>query len=538
MANVYSYLRFSSLKQRSGTSIDRQTDYAKRWAADNGMALDESLTMRDEGLSAFHQRHVKQGALGAFLGAIAAGRIPRGSVLIVEGLDRLSRAEPILAQAQLAQIINADITVVTAADGKRYSRDILKANPMDLVYSLLVMIRAHEESETKSQRAKAALKKHCEKWQSGNQTNTGRMGKHPQWLQQRDGEWAFVPERAAAIRHMIGMFRQGWGHVRIANELLAAGMTMTAGRPNSTQIYRIIRNPALKGVKALAIDGETYELPGYYPAILNDIEFAEIQVMMEGRARTGGASIRKIPGILTGIGIASCGYCGGPMIAHNITQRARKDGGLADGNRRIACSCHATKKPCPHPHNSSIVPIERAVMAYCADQMNLSALLSGGDRQAPARARLAAAKLAAGDIETKLARITEALLAADDGVTPITFVRAARDLEAALTKARHEIQAAEREVVATSQIATPAMAEAWAALINGVTSLDEKARLMARQLVRETFSRIVIYNRGFKPATEASVIGLLLVSKSGNTRMLTIDRATGEWKSGEDLAHR
>jgi hypothetical protein len=95
---------------------------------------------------------------------------------------------------------------------------------------------------------------------------------------------------------MIGMFRQGWGHVRITDELLAAGMTMTAGRPNSTQIYRIIRNPALKGVKALAIDGENYELPGYYPAILNEIEFAELQVMMEGRARTGGASIRKIPG--------------------------------------------------------------------------------------------------------------------------------------------------------------------------------------------------------------------------------------------------
>ncbi|MFD1691589.1 hypothetical protein ACFSHR_08620 [Azotobacter chroococcum] len=52
-------------------------------------------------------------------------------MLIVEGLDRLSRAEPLQAQAQLAQIINAGITVVTASDGREYNREGLKAQPMD-----------------------------------------------------------------------------------------------------------------------------------------------------------------------------------------------------------------------------------------------------------------------------------------------------------------------------------------------------------------------------------------------------------------------
>lgn len=79
------------------------------------MQLDAALSLRDEGPSAFHQRHIKQGALGVFLRAVEDGRIQSGSVLVVEGLDRLSRAEPIQAQAQLAQIINAGITVVTAS---------------------------------------------------------------------------------------------------------------------------------------------------------------------------------------------------------------------------------------------------------------------------------------------------------------------------------------------------------------------------------------------------------------------------------------
>lgn len=166
-ARVYSYLRFSDPRQATGSSADRQAQYAQRWAAERGLQLDESLSLRDEGLSAYHQQHVKQGALGAFLKAVDEGRIPEGSVLIVEGLDRLSRAEPIQAQAQLAQIINAGITVVTASDGREYNRAGLKAQPMDLVYSLLVMIRAHEESDTKSKRVRAAIRRQCEGWKAG-----------------------------------------------------------------------------------------------------------------------------------------------------------------------------------------------------------------------------------------------------------------------------------------------------------------------------------------------------------------------------------
>lgn len=126
-ARVYSYLRFSDPRQATGSSADRQLQYASEWAQQRGLQLDESLSLRDEGLSAYHQMHIKQGALGTFMRAVDEGRIPDGSVLIVEGLDRLSRAEPIQAQAQLAQIINAGITVVTASDGREYNRAGLKA---------------------------------------------------------------------------------------------------------------------------------------------------------------------------------------------------------------------------------------------------------------------------------------------------------------------------------------------------------------------------------------------------------------------------
>lgn len=534
MSNVYSYLRFSSLKQKAGTSVDRQMDYARQWAEKNGMRLDESLTMRDEGLSAYHQRHIKSGALGVFLEAISAGRIPAGSVLIVEGLDRLSRAEPILAQAQMAQIINADITVVTAFDGKRYNRESLKANPMDLVYSLLIMIRAHEESETKSQRARAAIRKHCETWGSDQQRPVA-MGRAPQWLAREGGRWVIVEERATAIRRAIDLFRLGHGHRRITETLQAEGLSLTGSAPVANQLYRIIRNPALAGIKGMAVGDETFSLTGFYPALVSQAEFSELQVMMADRARTRGTQDGGMIGIVTGLGITTCGYCGGMMTACNVMSRARQDGLLSDGNRRIMCSCYTTRKPCPHPASMSVVPVEQAIMAYCADRMNLSALISGGDRQAPARARLASAKSAASEIEAQLAKITEALIAASDAA-PLVFVRKARELEEDLARIKAEVTAAEHEVTAMTRQATPDMANTWAVLISGVKAMDNSARMMARQLVRDTFERIIVCVNGPEPKYDVGNAALLLRSKAGITRMLLINRKTGEWKAAEDLS--
>jgi DNA invertase Pin-like site-specific DNA recombinase len=138
MPLVYSYLRFSDPRQAEGSSADRQLEYAQRWAAERGLVLDESLSLRDEGLSGYHSRHVSHGALGVFLRAVEDGHIEAGSVLVVEGLDRLSRAEPLKAQAQLTQIIHAGIRVVTAADGQEYSLESIKANPYRLIHSLVV----------------------------------------------------------------------------------------------------------------------------------------------------------------------------------------------------------------------------------------------------------------------------------------------------------------------------------------------------------------------------------------------------------------
>lgn len=526
---VYSYLRFSDPRQSAGSSADRQTEYARRWAAERGLVLDEALTMRDEGLSAYHQRHVTQGALGVFLAAISDGRIAAGSVLIVEGLDRLSRAEPILAQAQLSQIISAGVTVVTASDGREYNRETLRAQPMDLVYSLLVMIRAYEESDTKSRRVKAAIRRQCEQWIAGTYRGVIRNGKDPAWVRWNGAAFELIPERAEATRLAIARYRMGDGAVRTFKHLGTAGLTLTPAGGTAANLYKMMRVPALRGVKRIEVGGESYELEGYYPPLLSDQEWAELQHLLSDRRRRRGRG--EIVGFITGISMTYCGYCGEAMVAQNIMHRVRADGSLADGHRRLICCGYSAGNQCPVPGSISIVPVERALLAWCADQMNLASLMEGDGQVEAIRGRLADLRSQAAKTEAQIERITEALLS--DDAPPAAFARKARELEADLESQKTEILDAEGQMARLARTSTESSADVWMRLRDAALEMDSEARLQVRKLVLDTFSKIEIYHRGTPPQQgKKPPIQVQLTSKTGVRRILMIDRRTGDYTAG------
>jgi DNA invertase Pin-like site-specific DNA recombinase len=531
---VYSYLRFSDPKQEAGHSVERQLAFARKWADDHGAELDTDLTMRDEGLSAYHQRHVKHGALGVFLRAVDEGRIAPGSILIVEGLDRLSRAEPLLAQAQLAQIINAGISVVTASDGKVYNRDQLKAQPMDLVYSLLVMIRAHEESDTKSKRVSAAVRRQCEAWQAGTFKGVIRNGKDPAWLRWDGERFIEIQERAEPLRQMLQLWLDGHGYASAWRTMQAAGADMSLLPKTEATFYRMLSKRYVIGTKTISAGGEDFELEGYYPPLIDVDTFNRVMASRGRRRWKRGPT--ATPGVLTGSGITFCGYCGSPIVAQNsaMSRGPRKDGSPREGNRRIRCQHSADS--CISG-SCSVEKIERAVFAYCADQMRLDALFANDfDVDRGAAAALAKARARVAEIEAQLARVTAALLA-DDGPTPITFARKARELEADLAQAQAAEEAARNEVNAASSRRRPSASKEWQAIIDGVLSLDVDARLKARQMVIDTFSRIAIYMRGIVPADGPSpAIDLILVGHGGASRMLRISRKDGALVELEDVS--
>lgn len=536
---VYSYLRFSDPKQSAGGSTDRQLAYAAKWAAEHGLALDTRLSLRDEGLSAYHQQHIKTGALGVFLRAVEDGRVPAGSVLIVEGLDRLSRAEPLQAQAQLGQIVNAGITVVTASDGKTYSRQRLKDNPMDLVYSLLVMIRAHEESDTKSKRVKASIRRLCEKWQDGTYRGRINQGHDPLWLRETENGWEVDQERAKPVLRTIELYKQGWGGLRIAAQLDSEGLSLHRDQQaNSSQrIYKLVKMPQLAGHKPVSVEDTSFVLRDYYPALLSEAEYEDLQRIAgdAGRRRIKG----DLPHVITGIGICVCGYCGKPMAGQNIASRKRlEDGRISDGNRRLLCSSAAAYGDgCEMPGSCSVAPIERAIMSYCSDLANLQSLF-GADRTAGPRKRVHEAANAVATLRGQLDQLANTMLEAQTDGVPMIFVRKARELEQQLAEAERHKEAMERELVAISQAKAGDAFQEWRALAAGVEAQDTATRLKARQLVADTFERITVYHHGMRPAAESTErdyhIDVVLLAKGGQARLLRIDRS-GNWVAGEDI---
>src|SRR5690606_26294712 len=151
---AYSYIRFSSPEQARGDSLRRQTAKAEEWCAKRGIVLDD--TLRDLGVSAFRGANRDIGALRSFLDEVKRGKVVRGSFLIVESLDRLSREAVLDAAARLFDLILAGVTVVTLSDGQEYSADRLRNDWTPLIVSIAIMARAHEESRIKGERVAEA----------------------------------------------------------------------------------------------------------------------------------------------------------------------------------------------------------------------------------------------------------------------------------------------------------------------------------------------------------------------------------------------
>jgi DNA invertase Pin-like site-specific DNA recombinase len=62
---AFSYTRFSTLKQEQGDSGRRQIESARKYAAERGYILDESMEV-DRGKSAWTGRDISEGALHEF----------------------------------------------------------------------------------------------------------------------------------------------------------------------------------------------------------------------------------------------------------------------------------------------------------------------------------------------------------------------------------------------------------------------------------------------------------------------------------------
>ena len=243
---VYSYLRFSTPEQLKGDSLRRQLERSHKWCKDHGLVLDESLSMRDLGLSAYHGIHKSKGALGSFLKGVEAGTIKPGAILLVESFDRLSRQDVIEAQTQFLSIINAGVEIVTLMDGYRYSRESIKENWTQLIISLTIMSRAHEESQAKADRLNEVWTNKRKKLDKRKLTAVG-----PGWLKlnKKLQEFEPIPEHVETVQRIFREYLDGTGAYVITKRLNEDGVP-TIGRAKAwgvSTVKMVLHNRSVLG---------------------------------------------------------------------------------------------------------------------------------------------------------------------------------------------------------------------------------------------------------------------------------------------------
>ncbi len=368
----YSYIRFSTPEQLKGNSLSRQLDLSREYAKENGLYLDESMTMQDLGLSAYSGEHIKRGALGVFLNMVKAGKVPKESVLLVESLDRISREQVLDAFDLFRQIIKNGIKIVTLTDRMEYSEETLNANIGQLMISLTIMSRAYEESLQKSKRIAAAW--HNKRKNINEKILTKRC---PAWLcvDEKSYEFKKIDDRCKLIKQIFSLSLNGNGIQSIAKRLNREKIKAWISKKgwHGSYIFKILHNRAVLGeFQSYRLNNKKREPVGdpisdYYPRVISDKLFYQVQERLKSNALMGGktGNIRNLFG-----GLAKCAYCGAPMQFVNKGKPPK--GGtylVCDSARRgLGCKYLSFRYP----------DFEKAVLTFCSE-LNVQDLLAGDD---------------------------------------------------------------------------------------------------------------------------------------------------------------
>ncbi|MBN8710286.1 MAG: hypothetical protein BGO12_21345 [Verrucomicrobia bacterium 61-8] len=305
---AYSYIRFSTTRQADGDSLRRQLELSERYAAKHNLEIDDSLRITDLGKSAYTGKHLSEGALGAFLKAVEAGKVEPGSFLLVESLDRLSRAAVPKALRLFLTLLEHGVHIVTLADERKYSEESVSKDMTEMIISIAIMSRAHEESLRKAERLAEAWAEKRKK--IGEEKLTSMC---PRWLKLSEDRkhYELIPERAKVVREIFDLTLQGVGRSALAKRLndrkepaWTKGKRLKDGWHHS-YIAKILANPAVIGRYQPHVhkDGKKVpvgeEISDYFPAVVAEASYYTLKGRYQPRGRYGG--VHRVNNLFTNL---------------------------------------------------------------------------------------------------------------------------------------------------------------------------------------------------------------------------------------------
>lgn len=482
------YVRFSSIQQEKGASIERQLELARAHIAREGWVEAEPPVI-DKGRSAWKGDHLSKGNLGILNKRIMAGEIAPGTVLLAEKLDRFSRQERKITRRWLEDVTDLGIGIATVDGGRVYTAKTLQANMVEDIEILIRAELAWKESQQKSERIMDA--------QARNRTKaaaTGRVmsARCPGWLKVVDGKFKIVEERADLVRQIYQWTAEGVGARTVGKRLNDADVP-TWGKASHgwepTFISEIIASPAVEGdhQPTRLIKGRktaTFEkIENYYPRIVDADLVTAARSARKMRQRSGGGHRMSFRNLFQSV--ARCAGCGGRMTLRNgPTPRAN-----------LICSHVFRGRKCDRATSIRYRAFEDAALTQMLHLALDDRFFSKADETRPLVTKVAELDKLIADQTAKSKRLLKMILGADDPDQTMLDMRSEIERTMATTKARREeaITALDAARGAVSQAAH--MRRVWEvreAINDEDESISTAARMKVAQAIQTVVERVEI----------------------------------------------
>ena len=492
-----------------GDSYRRQLEATRAFVQEHNLDLDDSLSLEDLGLSAYKGDHLgENGALGKFIEAINNGLVPRGSYLIIESLDRLSRQKVTAALELFLAILRKGIVIVTLTDKQIYSSESIDENYTQLIVSLSIMSRSHEESKIKGQRVHEAFNA---KKQLARESKKKVSKNGPLWCDWDEKKQDFVlnPDKATIVRRIYDLALRdygAWDITRILNEEEVPRMSRST---HTTWDHSIIHHllttktvlgwyqPTIRSSGKKLPDGDP--IPDYYPKVVDEDTFNRVQAKLASRKRGGVGAGRKGKHFANLFrGIFECGYCG-----HTFTRSEFKYPGT-DKPKRAYLMCNGkTRRGCCDAPNVRYEPIEDQILKTMReldfDQIFDSS--SSESQRTKIQQSLEIKRSEQSENKKKLDRGLELMFENED--IPSSVLQKIKDFEKFDAKVSKEIEILETQLHSTDQIcvSNSDVKKELEAAIKSMSECTNEAELRdMRQNVnsqmKTLLDRIVIWNGG------------------------------------------
>lgn len=316
----------STEKQIKGDSLRRQMDWSEGFAQRHSLDLQDTTKFADIGVSAWKGLNRSKGRLGAFIELVREGKIPSGSYLLIENLDRLSRTTPLEALDLFKEILKIGITVVARGewgDEETYTWQSLNSNSNQLISTLTTMLRANRESERKSQVIREAFENKRALSRQGIKTNQTP----PHWItatKVERGQFEYsLNDRAPLVQSIFERSADGVGFDRIARDLNERGEPTLKPSKRGwfyTSIAGIITSRSAIGEYQPyeEVDGVRVArgdpIADYYPAVVTNDLWLRAQKKPH-RNRRGGRAGTAFSNLLGDL--ANCQHCNSRMFMLN-----------------------------------------------------------------------------------------------------------------------------------------------------------------------------------------------------------------------------